>query len=107
MIKLSQLLTALATLGAAACSKAQSQDGAAVEAKLPGGFAQLSNVVELADGRVAFADTRDRLFLVADLARGTVDTLGTPVDSLTPTAPPDLFAPQADDRRDARSFGGR
>jgi len=57
VIKLSQLLTALATLGAAACSKAQSQDGAAVEAKLPGGFAQLSNVVELADGRVAFAES--------------------------------------------------
>jgi hypothetical protein len=91
VIKLSQLLTALAALGAAACSKAQSQDGAAVEAKLPGGFAQLSNVVELADGRVAFADTRDRLFLVADLTRGTVDTLGTPVDSLAPTAPPDQY----------------
>ncbi len=70
MIKVSQLLTALAVLGAAACSKAQSQGGATLEAKLPGGFAQLSNVVELADGRVAFVDTRNKLFLVADLAGG-------------------------------------
>lgn len=91
MIKVSQLLTALAALGAAACSKAQSQGGATFEAKLPGGFAQLSNVVELADGRVAFADTRNKLFLIADLAGGKVDTLGTRVDSIAPSAPPDQY----------------
>jgi hypothetical protein len=91
VIKVSQLLTALAMLGAVACSKAQSQGGATYEAKLPGGFAQLSNVVELADGRVAFADTRDKLFLIADLARGTVDTVGTRVDSLSGNAPPDQY----------------
>ena len=91
MIKVSQLLTALAVVGAAACSKAQSQDGATLEAKLPGGFAQLSNVVELADGRVAFVDTRNKLFLIADLAGGSVDTLGTRVDSITAHAPPDHY----------------
>ena len=92
MIKVSRLLTALAFLGAAACSKeAQSQDGGTLDAKLPGGYAQLSNVVELADGRVAFADTRNKLFLIADLAGGKVDTLGTRVDSIGPSAPPDQY----------------
>ena len=43
----------------------RSQSGLALEAKLPGGFGQLSNVVELDTGRVAFADTRDKLFLAA------------------------------------------
>ena len=78
-------------LGAAACSKAQSQSGATLEAKLPGGFAQLSNVVELSDGRVVFADTRNKLFLVADLAGGNVDTLGTRVDSDPRSAPPEQY----------------
>ena len=92
MTKAYQLLTAIGLLAAAACSKAQSQGGSATfEAKLPGRFAQLSNVVELADGRVAFADTRNKVFLIGDLATGKVDTLGTPVDSLSPGAPPDQY----------------
>lgn len=53
-----------------------------VEATLPAVFAQLSNVVELGDGRVAFADTRQRLFLFADLATGKIDTIGVRVDTL-------------------------
>ena len=56
-------LCAAALLGLAGCTRAESQSGLTLEAKLPGGFGQLSNVVELDSGRVAFADTRDKLFL--------------------------------------------
>ena len=45
------------------CSRAESQAGLTLEKKLPVSFAQLSNVVELGDGRVAFADTKAKLFL--------------------------------------------
>ena len=72
---------------AAGCSKAESQGGLTLEKKLPVTFAQLSNVVELHDGRVAFADTKAKLFLRADLQTGRVDTIGTRVDSLGPRAP--------------------
>jgi hypothetical protein len=47
----------------------------------------LSNVVELKNGRVMFADTREKLFLLADLKTGKVDTLGRRVDSLVAGAP--------------------
>jgi hypothetical protein len=91
-MKLVAVLAALSLL--TACSSAESQGGAGspgglkLEKKLPASFAQLSNVVELADGRVAFADTKAKLFLSADLATGKVDTLGTRVDSLIAGAPP-------------------
>ena len=49
------------------CTPAQSQGGLTLEKKLPVTFGQLSNVVELGDGRVAFADTKAKLFLAADL----------------------------------------
>lgn len=65
-----------------ACSPAESQSRLALEAKLPSSFGMLSNVVELRDGRVVFTDTRDKLFLSADLKTGKVDTLGKRVDSL-------------------------
>jgi hypothetical protein len=81
----------LATAGLLSCTRAESQSGLTLEAKLPGGFAQLSNVVELPGGRVAFADTRNKLFLSADLSSGRVDTLGTRVDSMAPNAPPQLY----------------
>ncbi len=42
-----------------------SQGGLTLEQKLPATFAQLSNVVELGDGHVAFADTKAKLFLTA------------------------------------------
>lgn len=90
-MKGSHLLAALTVLATAACSRAESQGGATFEARLPGGFAQLSNVIELADGRVAFADTRNKLFFIADLGAGTVDTLGTRVDSITASSPPDHY----------------
>ena len=77
---------ALAML-AVGCTPAQSQGGLTLEKKLPATFAQLSNVVELGNGRVAFAETRSKLFLTADLQTGKVDTLGTRVDTLAGNAP--------------------
>src|SRR4029077_12172402 len=71
----------LAAAAACADSKAQGH-GLKVDARLPVMFTQLSNVVELHGGRIVFADTRDRLFLRADLGTGKVDTIGTRVDSL-------------------------
>ena len=54
----------------------------AVDTKLPVTFGAVSNVVEYAGGRVAFADSRERRFHAADFASGKVDTLGTRVDSV-------------------------
>ena len=70
-----------------ACTPAESQSGLALEDKLPSSYGMLSNVVELSDGRVVFTDTRNKLFLSADLRTGKVDTLGTRVDSLPKSAP--------------------
>jgi hypothetical protein len=81
-------LGAVALLGLAGCTRAESQTGLALEAKLPGGFGQLSNVVELDSGRVMFADTRDKLFLAAAFGSGKVDTLGTRVEALRTDAAP-------------------
>jgi hypothetical protein len=81
-------LTAVALLGLAGCTRAESQTGLALEAKLPGRFGQLSNVVELDSGRVAFADTRDKLFLAAAFGSGKLDTLGTRVEAIKPDAAP-------------------
>jgi hypothetical protein len=78
-------------LAMVACSPADGQGGLTLEQKLPGTFAQLSNVVELRDGHVAFADTKAKLFLRADLKSGKVDTLGTRVDSLISDAPPEQY----------------
>jgi hypothetical protein len=76
------------TLAAAlGCTPAESQSGVTLEARLPGSFGTLSNVVELRDRRVAFADTKDKLFLVGDLKSGKVDTLGSRTDSLKPGGP--------------------
>ena len=63
-----------------ACRPAESQ-APVLEAKLPGRFGGLSNVVELNDGRVMFADTKSKLFLRADLKSGKVDTIGKQADS--------------------------
>jgi hypothetical protein len=89
-MKLVPSLCVLAVV-AAGCNRAESQGGLTLEQKLPGRFAQVSNVVELGDGRVAFADTRAKLFFTADLRTGKVDTLGTRVDSLVPNAPPEQY----------------
>lgn len=53
------------------------------EATLAPRFSQVSNVVELRDGRVAFADLKQRLFLFADFASGKLDTVGTHIDTVT------------------------
>ncbi|HEY7636373.1 MAG TPA: hypothetical protein VH763_12545 [Gemmatimonadales bacterium] len=82
-----KLLGAATVVGALACNRAESQGGLTLEAKLPMAFTQLSNVVELGDGRVAFADTRQKLFFRADLRSGKLDTLGTRVDSISRGAP--------------------
>jgi hypothetical protein len=102
-MKLVLSLYAAALLGLAGCTSAESQggkardgngpaaegqDGLTLEAKLPGGFGQLSNVIELDSGRVAFADTRAKLFLSAAFAGGKIDTLGTRVDALKPDGDP-------------------
>jgi hypothetical protein len=81
-------LCAVALLGLAGCSKAESQNGLTLEARLPGGFGQLSNVVELDSGRVVFADTREKLFLIAAFGSGKLDTLGTRVEAVKPDAAP-------------------
>ena len=89
-MKLSPSFCALVFL-VVGCRPAASQGRLTLDKKLPVTFAQLSNVVELGDGRVAFADTKAKLFLVADLQSGTLDTLGTRVDSLIRNAPPDQY----------------
>lgn len=77
-----------AVLAAFGCSSAESQGNATIDGKLPATFGQLSNVIELADGRIAFADTRSKIFMTGDFTSGKVDTMGTRVDSLKPGAPP-------------------
>ncbi len=89
-MKLAPSFCALALL-AISCRPAESQGRLTLDRKLPVSFAQLSNVVELGDGRVAFADTRAKLFLVADLQTGEVDTLGTRVDSLVRNPPAEQY----------------
>ncbi len=90
-MKLVPTLRALALTGLAACGKAESQGALTLEHKLPGSFAQLSNVVELGNGRVVFADTRNKLFLSADLKSGDLDTLGTRVETITAQSPADQY----------------
>jgi len=90
-MKVAPFMSGLAVLGGLACSRAESQSGLALERTLPGTFVQLSNVVELSDGRIVFADTKAKLFLAADLLTGTVDTLGVRVDSLGAEDPPDRY----------------
>ena len=82
-------LWAGALVGAAACaSAAATKPGIKLEARLPVTFGAVSNVVELADGRVAFADTKSRVFVMADLKSGKVDTAGGRTDSLAPGGNP-------------------
>ncbi|HJR17867.1 MAG TPA: hypothetical protein VJ808_13525 [Gemmatimonadales bacterium] len=75
-----------------ACSSAESQSGLTVEKRLPSSFGTVSNVVELKDGRVVFAETKDKLFLRANFQSGEVDTLGRRVDSLPAGASADQYS---------------
>ena len=100
-------LCTLTLLGLAGCSGADSAErtegaggavaheaaisdsaGLALESKLPSSFGQISNVVELDRDRVAFADTREKLFLTGSFGSGTLDTLGTQVDAIGKDAGP-------------------
>lgn len=101
------LLHALALLALVGCSNADAERtsaagtpaaadesgipdsaGLALESKLPGRFAQLSNVIELDRDRVAFADTREKLFLTGTFSSGTLDTLGRRVEALSADSAP-------------------
>jgi hypothetical protein len=100
-------LCTLTLLGLAGCSGAESAErseaaggavaheggisdsaGLALESKLPASFGQISNVVELDRDRVAFADTREKLFLTGSFGSGALDTLGTQVDAIGKDAGP-------------------
>jgi hypothetical protein len=79
----SRLVAAAAIFAAFTCS-AGAQGVVTPDGELPGSFAQVSNVVELGNGRVAFSDARERHFLIGDFAKGTLDTVGRKVDALGP-----------------------
>jgi hypothetical protein len=76
--------------GGAAFQEAQGPDsaGLALESKLPMSFGQISNVIELDRDRVAFADTREKLFLAGSFEGGTLDTLGRRVEAIGKDAGP-------------------
>ncbi|MBK9690870.1 MAG: hypothetical protein IPO73_04130 [Gemmatimonadetes bacterium] len=57
------------------------------EATLPRTFQQVSNVVELSDGRVALAELKDKTFLLADFASGNVTPLGEHADTIATDDP--------------------
>ena len=86
-MKLQYSISAFVFAATLACNSAESQSGVTLDRKLPSSYGMLSNVVELRDGRVVFTDTRDKLFLRADLRSGKVDTLGKRVDSLASAGP--------------------
>jgi hypothetical protein len=81
-MKLQHSLSLLALVASFACSSARSQT-LALDTRLPARFGNLSNVIELRDGRVLFADTKNKLFLRGDLKSGKVDTIGSRVDTLS------------------------
>jgi len=86
-MKLGQSICTVTLVASMACRPAESQSGLTPEARLPARLGTISNVVELRDGRAVFADTKNKLFLRADLRRGKVDTLGSRVDTLPPAGP--------------------
>jgi hypothetical protein len=57
------------------------------EARLARTFQQASNVVELRDGRIAFAELADRSFLFADIATGDITPVGEHADTIRPSDP--------------------
>ena len=57
------------------------------EATLDRTFQQVSNVIELRDGRVALAELKDKTFLFADLANGEVSPIGEHADTIKPNDP--------------------
>src|SRR3954471_15433613 len=90
-MNLSYLILGGSVITLLACHSAHSQGVLTEEARLPARLGVLSNVVELRDGRLAFADTRNKLFLRADLEHKKVDPLGPSADSLPKNAPPSQY----------------
>ena len=89
-----KLCTIYAVLSVAtvACRPAESQSQRlSQDRRLPASLGMISNVIELKDGRVLFADTKSKLFLRADFRTGRLDTLGTPVDSIRPDSPSEQY----------------
>jgi hypothetical protein len=90
-MNLRPFVVSAALSSAVACRSAHSQAVLTQDGRLQASLGVLSNVVELADGRLVFADTRNKLFLRADLRRNTLDTLGSRVDSLARNALPSQY----------------
>jgi hypothetical protein len=61
------------------------------DGRLAGSYAQLSDVVEMAPGKVFFADTRERKLFSGDFADGQVTMLGRKADSVTSATPADTY----------------
>ena len=87
----SRCLPIAGVLVLAACGPRVPSVTLAVDRKLNATFGAVSDVVEIAGGRVAFADPMARRFHTGDFATGSVDTIGVPVDSLPYNAPPSLY----------------
>jgi hypothetical protein len=83
-MKLDQWVLTLTLIASLSCRSAQSQSALVQDVKLPASVGMVSNIVELNDGRLVFADTKNKLFLRADLKSGRLDTLGNRVDSMPP-----------------------
>lgn len=84
-----------AVVVAAACTASRASElppgSVTLEVALPGSFAAVSNVVELSDGRVAFADTKNRTVHVGDFAKQAVTALGRHVDTVTAQTPAEAY----------------
>jgi hypothetical protein len=86
------LRTGIGAVVLVGCGKADGSppaQGVVIEATLPARFGQVSNVVELAGGRVAFA--ADRHFVMADLRSGKVDTVGVRSDTVAQNGPTSVY----------------
>jgi hypothetical protein len=86
MMKRSLTAIAVVSVLALGCSEAESPRIVLdqPEAALDRTYVQISNVVELSDGRVAFADLGDKTFLIADFATNTATPIGAHADTITP-----------------------
>jgi hypothetical protein len=75
----------------AACGKGDTAGPLTVldqpETTLDRTFQQVSNVIELRDGRIALAELKDKTFLFADFATGNVSPVGEHADTILPTDP--------------------
>jgi hypothetical protein len=63
----------------------------ALDVTLPESYAQVSDIVELQDGRIAFTDRKARVFNFGDFAKQTVTVVGQKVDTVPAGAPPSVY----------------